>query len=124
MGLIRIDRVAAIELDDGLLDHVFAVIIAKLRRHEPVLLQWVDPEGHSQQVFVNPSCALIAQFGTEERAPLDHAELERLMIAANSTGGICLTSAAHPGMPGEIPSAHAPSLAGPHAAIPHGARVN
>ena len=67
MGFIRIGQLATIELDDELLDHVFAVVIAKLRRHEPVLLRWNDCEDHTEQVFVNPSCALIAEFGTVQR---------------------------------------------------------
>ena len=94
MGLITIDRLASIEIDDELLDHVFAVVIAKLRRHEPVLLQWYDARGRREQAFVNPTRSLIVEFDSENRSPLDRDRLTRLMIAANSTGGICLAAAA------------------------------
>jgi hypothetical protein len=94
MGLITIDRLASIEVDDELLDHVFAVLIAKLRRHEPVLLQWYDERGCREQAFVNPTRPLIVVFDSAERSRLDRGRLARLMIAANSTGGICLAAAA------------------------------
>ena len=123
MGFIRIGQLATIELDDELLDHVFAVVIAKLRRHEPVLLRWNDCEDHTEQVFVNPSCALIAEFGIAQRPPLDHDRLERLMLAANSTGGICLTAAADVRAANGIPTARPATLTGPHSARPAAAMV-
>lgn len=105
MGVLTIDRLARIELDDELLDHVFAVVVAKLRRHEPVVLRWMDPNGHPEQVFVNPTCAVFAAWEVEERPPLERDRLERLMIAANSTGGISLEAAADEHDAGRIPTA-------------------
>jgi hypothetical protein len=94
MGVITIDHLASIEVDDELLDHLFAVVITKLRRREPVLLQWYDGRGRREQAFVIPTRPLVAKFDSENRSPLDRDRLERLMIAANSTGGICLAAAA------------------------------
>src|SRR5215207_9057200 len=40
MGTLHLGHEAVVELDDDLLEHVFAVLVAKLRRNEPVLLRW------------------------------------------------------------------------------------
>jgi hypothetical protein len=93
MGILRIDGCADIRMTDGVLDHVFTVLVAKLRRHEPVMFSWLDAEGHEEQLLVNPTCAVRAEFDCAERAPLEHDRLERLMVAANSILGISVDAA-------------------------------
>lgn len=111
VGVIAIDRLASIELDDELLDHVVTVVLAKLRSREPVVLRWSDPGGSVHQVFVNASCALLITYDSEDRMPLHRDRLRRLMLAANSTGGICLDAARR--STGEIPAARVLPMTGP-----------
>lgn len=93
MGTLHIGHEASVHLDEDLLEHVFAVLVTKLRRHEPVLLEWLDPDGHTEQMLVNTATLVRAEFDGARPDTLDHAWLENLMIAANSNGGICLTTA-------------------------------
>lgn len=93
MGTLHIGHEAVVDLDDDLLEHVFAVLVAKLRRNEPVLLSWDDPDGRLEQVLVQAAALLRATYDSSRKERLDHAWLECLMIAANSNGGICLATA-------------------------------
>lgn len=111
VGVMTIDRLASIELDDELLVHVANVVFAKLRTHEPVVLRWSDHDGKVQQVFVNPACALLVRFDSADRPPLRRDRVQRLMVAANSTGGICLDTARRSA--GEIPAARVLPMTGP-----------
>jgi hypothetical protein len=106
MGRLHISHEASVELDDDLLEHVFAVVVAKLRRHESVLLEWDDPDGHTEQVLVNTAALVRAEFASTRPDQLDHAWLESLMLAANSNGGICLSVAALARRAGVIPTRH------------------
>ena len=91
MGVLVLDRSAEIELDDRRLEHVFAVMIAKLRRKEPVVLSWTDDRAQAHQAYVHPAALVRAEFDAAERPGLDRQELERLMRAANTARGIQLT---------------------------------
>ena len=93
MGRLNIGHEASVDLDDELLEHVFAVIVTKLRRHEPVLLEWQDADGHSEQILVGTSALVHAEFAGPRPDQLDHAWLESIMLAANSNGGISLSVA-------------------------------
>ena len=93
MGILHIGQDAVVDLDDDLLEHVFAVLVAKLRRSEPVLLRWENADGHLEQALVQSAALLRATFDSPRLDALDHAWLECLMVAANSNGGICLATA-------------------------------
>ena len=93
MGSLNISGLAEIELDDDLLAHIQAVIVAKLRRKEPVLLSWVDCEDHARQIWIQASAIVLAEYDGPQPARLDRDWLERIMIAANSTTGISLHTA-------------------------------
>jgi len=93
MGTLHLAQEAVVELDDELLEHVFAVLVAKLRRNEPVLLRWENSSGQLEQVLVTAAALLRATYDSARTERLDHTWLECLMIAANSNGGICLAEA-------------------------------
>ncbi|MFC5789303.1 hypothetical protein EDM22_05465 [Agromyces tardus] len=118
MGRLHIGHETSAELDDDLLEHVFAVIVAKLRRHESVLLEWDCPDGHTEQVLVSTSVLVRAEFASTRPDRLDHAWLDSLMLAANSNGGICLSVAALALRAGAIPTRH-PDVRDHHLRVPN-----
>lgn len=83
----------AIEVDDVLLAHVQVVIVAKLRRDEPLLLTWNDSvtigDGRSA-VWVSMSTELHWKFDGDLPARLDRGRLESLAVGANSSAGLHL----------------------------------
>ena len=93
MGALHLDGVGPIVVDDELLDHMFTVITTKLRRHEPVLLSWIDETGQEQRVFLTHVTSIRAEFDTAQRTPRDKHVLDRLMVAANSNAGLSLSAA-------------------------------
>ncbi|WP_395242536.1 hypothetical protein ACGGZK_10105 [Agromyces sp. MMS24-K17] len=116
MGALHLEGVGAVSVEDELLDHVFTVMIAKLRRHEPVVLTWSDEYGQEQRVFVTPVTFVRAEFDTGARIARDKVWLDRLMMAANSQGGLSLTSAVLDRAGTRIPTAHLPVASRPPAA--------
>lgn len=93
MGTLHIGQEAAVDLDDDLLEHVFAVVVAKLRRTEPMLLTWEDPDSRFQQFLLPPGIAVRAEADTRRCEPLDRVWLESLMVAASSNSGLSLEMA-------------------------------
>jgi hypothetical protein len=93
MGVLHLGQEAAVNLDDDLLEHVFAVVVAKLRRTEPMLLTWEDSASRFQQFLVPPGTAVRAEAETRRTQPLDRHWLESLMVAASSNTGLSLDMA-------------------------------
>ena len=93
MGCLTIAGLATIELDDDLTAHLHAVLVAKLRRNEPVLLEWTGTGEHAQQVWVHPSAGVLASYDLPRPPDLDRLWLDRLMVAANSVSGISIEAA-------------------------------
>ena len=91
MGTLLLGRIARIHLDDDVLAHVHAVIISKLRVREPVSIAWVSEAGLRDEIIVNPSTTVVAQYDSATTPRLDRAWLNRLMMAANSVRGLNLT---------------------------------
>ncbi|WP_400999563.1 hypothetical protein [Agromyces sp. GXQ0307] len=91
MGMLHVGRITRIDLPDAVLAHVHAVLIAKLRVHEPVLVGWTGPDGRRDEVFVHPSMSLVVRYDADDALGLDRAWLERLMRSANGVGGLQLT---------------------------------
>ncbi|WP_395245712.1 hypothetical protein ACGGZK_07825 [Agromyces sp. MMS24-K17] len=93
MGALHITGVGPIAIDDELLDHIFTVVIAKLRRKEPVLLSWTDDAGQEQWIFLGDHVSVRAEFDSTVRGPRDRMWLDRLMVAANSNSGLSVSAA-------------------------------
>ena len=91
MGTLLLGRIARIHLEDDVLAHVHAVIIAKLRVREPISIAWVSEAGLRDEIIVNPATTVVASFDSPQAPQLDRAWLNRLMIAANSVRGLNLT---------------------------------
>ncbi|GGI48608.1 hypothetical protein BCL57_003311 [Agromyces flavus] len=90
MGSLHLGRLVRVELPDDVLAHVHAVILAKLRVHEPILLGWTQPDGRHEEVLVNPSMPIVITYDNDEERRLDRRWLERLMASANSVRGLQL----------------------------------
>ena len=93
MGTLHLGQDATVDLDDDLLQHVFAVVVAKLRRTVPILITGEDAASQYQQVLIPPGIAVRAEADTRRYEPLDRAWLESLMIAASSNTGLNLDMA-------------------------------
>ena len=93
MGTLHIGHEATVNLDDDLLEHVFAVVVAKLRRTEPMLLTWEDAACRYQQFLIPPGIPVRADADTRRLEPLDRVWLESLMVAASSNSGLSLEMA-------------------------------
>ncbi|MGR0318283.1 DUF7882 family protein [Agromyces sp. ZXT2-3] len=91
MGTLHLGRLTRIDLPDAALAHVHAVLIAKLRVHEPVLLGWAMPDGRRDEVLVHPTLSIVVRYDEDDSCRLDRAWVERLMRAANGVGGLQLT---------------------------------
>jgi hypothetical protein len=88
LGTLDLGRLACIDLPDDVLAHVQAVIIAKLRVHEPILVGWAAPDGGHDEVLVNPTMPIVIRYDLDEDRRLDRRWLNRLMMAANSVQGL------------------------------------
>lgn len=90
LGNLMLGRIVTIELPDDVLAHVHAVIIAKLRVREPVIVGWVAEGGHHDEVMVNPTMPILARYETDDEPRLDRRWMNRLMVAANAVRGLQL----------------------------------
>ena len=84
MGTLHLGRIVRIDLPDDVLAHVHAVVIAKLRVHEPILIGWTEPDGRHDEVLVNPSMPVVITYDLDEDRRLDRRWLNRLMMSANA----------------------------------------
>jgi hypothetical protein len=77
-------------IDDTTLRHLRAAMIAKLRRKEPFALTLRGPgtEGAAETLWVQPAIALRFTFDLADAGELDRERLEKLVMAANSAGGM------------------------------------
>jgi hypothetical protein len=84
-------RIVSIDLPDDVLAHVHAVVIAKLRVREPVIVGWIADGGRHDEVMVNPTMPILARYDGADQPQLDRRWLNRLMSAANAVRGLQLT---------------------------------
>ncbi|WP_353827217.1 DUF7882 family protein [Agromyces litoreus] len=91
MGTLDLGRIMRIELPDDLTHHVHAIVIAKLRLNEPILVGWTTPDGHHDELLVHPSMPVIVSYEDERNLGLDRRRLEFLMRAANGIRGLQVT---------------------------------
>jgi hypothetical protein len=90
LGTLHLGRIVRIDLPDDVLAHVHAVVIAKLRVHEPILIGWTGPDGRHDEVLVNPSMPVVITYDLDEERRLDRRWLNRLMMSANAVQGLQL----------------------------------
>lgn len=80
-----------IRIDDRLLAHLKLVATSKLRRNEPFLISWHEPNGQGggrSSVWMHPSCDLHYRFDGGKPAEIDQELIESMSIAANAARGI------------------------------------
>ena len=85
----------SLQMDDRALAHLQVVITTKLRRNEGFLIQW-ERRARAAAAEAGSGSTRTATRRTTTRAgaspPLDHEELDRMMIAASATGGVRITA--------------------------------
>jgi hypothetical protein len=82
---------AGIEFDDRTLAHLKIVLTTKLRRNESFSLSWMHPSGEGSgrsTIWVHPAIPMLYVFRTPIQPELNRDWIERLMLSANSTGGL------------------------------------
>ena len=98
MGLFRYGAAPAISIEDRLLKHLQAVIVAKLRRRENFAFNWDQEPGVGEDVlhengthgsvWISESSSLYFQYDGQPSGALNRAWLEDLMQAANTNSGL------------------------------------
>ena len=75
MGTLDLGRIVHIDLPDDVLAHVQAVIIAKLRVHEPILVGWTTPDGgHDEAAWARRFRVAFPYLVTGARLPAGGAD--------------------------------------------------
>jgi hypothetical protein len=96
--LVYGSRGMQIEIEDRLLAHVQAVMLAKLRRREPFPLAWVESAGDGsgrRVVWINETLELAFEYAGSRAIELDRETLEEMTARANSVNGLNLADNAH-----------------------------
>jgi hypothetical protein len=91
-------RGMVIEVDDRLLAHVQAVVVAKLRRNEPFALSWTEAASNGsgrQTVWLHPNVELAFEYRGSRRIDLERKTLDDMLIQANTNTGLDLAEDAH-----------------------------
>ena len=82
-----------VDIDDRTLAHLQIVIVAKLRRSEAFLLNWINSpavgDGRSS-VWLHEAIPLYFVFDSPENPQINRQWLELLTVAASSAGGLRL----------------------------------
>jgi hypothetical protein len=78
-----------IRVNDRALAHLKVVITTRMRRHEAFCLSWNGSSGEgTETIWIAPEQPLRYEFDDTEPHDLDPRWLERLVAAANQTGGV------------------------------------
>jgi hypothetical protein len=99
MGTLLYSSAPAIKMEDRILRHLQAVIVAKLRRRENFAFNWDEepgvegdattPEGGAHgTIWVSDATPLYFRYDGPRQNDLNRAWLNVLMVAANSTFGL------------------------------------
>lgn len=94
MGKFTYDTIVKADFEERVLQHLQAVIGAKVRRGESFHFSWKDDQsiGNGRTtVWIHPQCSLVYKFYSSTRQPLNPAWLKDLMHAANSASGLYVT---------------------------------
>ncbi|MCU1571851.1 MAG: ATP-dependent ligase [Naasia sp.] len=98
MGSIRYGTYPLLEIDDRVLAHIKAAVLAKLRRDESFAFTWVRSEqrgGGRETVWVHPAIPFVFTFDSSAPEPLNRAWVEALVEGANSPGGMQVVPEPH-----------------------------
>jgi len=82
-----------IVMEDRLLAHLEVVVLARLRRNNPLTLRWVerDEDGDGRRtIWIHPGSDLYFEYTGAEHGELDRELLDTLVRAADSNSGINL----------------------------------
>lgn len=94
MGLLQYGRPAEkFEIDDRALAHLKIVILAKLRRGEPLAFSFehdVDDASGRSTIWLHPSIPLQFTFSSVEQPTINRAWLDELVVSGNSLDGLRL----------------------------------
>lgn len=92
MGTFEYDRAHSVQVEDRTLAHLGIVIMNKLRRSEPFMLElsMSDGSGH-RSYWIHPGVPLQFRFYTTPSAPINRAWIEQLMASASGPNGLTLT---------------------------------
>lgn len=95
MGLLLYGRPAEkIEIDDRALAHLKIVILAKLRRGEPLAFSFehdVEDESGRSTIWLHPTIPLQFTFSSVEQPVINRAWLDELVVSGNSLDGLRLS---------------------------------
>ena len=91
MGTLYYDSTSGIDIEDRVLAHLQVVIVAKLRRNEPLLLSWRDDrsagDGRSA-IWLHPAVGLRYKYFGGRMPRINPAWIAALTDLANSAGGL------------------------------------
>lgn len=94
MGLLLYGRPAEkIEIDDRVLAHLKIVILAKLRRGEPLAFSFehdVDDGSGRSTIWLHPTIPLQFTFSSVDQPAINRAWLDELVVSGNSLDGLRL----------------------------------
>lgn len=94
MGYLLYGRPAeAIEIEDRALAHVKIVVIAKLRRGEPLAFSFEhgsDGDVGRSTVWLHPAIPLQFNFDEPQQPPINRRWIDALVVSANSVDGLRL----------------------------------
>ena len=88
MGQLRYGSDLQVDLDDGLLGHIEAAAISKLRRGESFALRLDDAAG-ARTVWIGPASQLVFVYA-DGRPTIDRPWLEAIVESANTPAGMRL----------------------------------
>ncbi len=98
MGVFRYGVAPAITIEDRVLKHLQAVMVAKLRRRESFAFNWDQEPGVGEDllhedathgsIWISDSSSLYFQYDGPSSGTLNRAWLEDLMQAANTNAGL------------------------------------
>jgi hypothetical protein len=86
----------AVDFEDRLLAHLQIVVIQRFRRHEPLVMSWLDSlaigDGRSS-IWMTPSLPVYFKFAGSRSPLIDEQWLHRLTESASSSTGLLVTGA-------------------------------
>jgi hypothetical protein len=89
--LIYRDKNQSFDIEDRLLTHLRLVVMNKLRRREPFMLQVPSQSGvGTQSIWLHPAVPIVFHFYGSRPPELETALVDRLMQGANSPDGLDL----------------------------------
>lgn len=86
---------AGIQIDDDVLAHVAAVVVAKLRRREPFLLTTLSAGGR-ESVWIHEASTLRWAYESGDAIALDKGRLEAMVRDTNRPSGLTVECLGRP----------------------------